>query len=90
MIPIARISPPMSYREWRLRAIVLIAREYYPESLAAIEQALAPALEIVDQVLTTIEIPDRIDESFYREAERRITERANRQWLEAFRRERAE
>jgi hypothetical protein len=40
-----------SLKQWRLMAAARIALLYYPERVAAIEQALGPALELVDTVL---------------------------------------
>jgi transcriptional regulator with XRE-family HTH domain len=69
-----------SMREWRLSFAARLAALYFPEQVAAIEKAAAPAIAIIDDVLS------RADESQidYTRFEREVLALAERQALSQF------
>lgn len=49
--------------QWRLMAAARTACMYFPETVAAIEKAAGPAMELVDEVLSTSEYVDPMNYS---------------------------
>jgi transcriptional regulator with XRE-family HTH domain len=69
--------------QWRLAMAGRIAAAYFPEHLLAIEKALQPAIEVVDEVLRSTD-EDEID---YSRMEREVLSRAQRRTLQELKRE---
>jgi DNA-binding transcriptional regulator YiaG len=67
----------LSVREWRLVCATRLALRYYPECIGAIEKAAAPAIALVDQVLSGSD-ENRIN---YQQYERDVFALAERQTL---------
>jgi transcriptional regulator with XRE-family HTH domain len=72
--PPDRPGPAQSLPQWRLAMAASIAAAYFPEHLPAIEKALQPPLEIVDQILRCTD-ESEID---YRRMEREVLSCAER------------
>jgi transcriptional regulator with XRE-family HTH domain len=77
-------EPTFSLPVWRLTIAARIAAAYFPERLPAIEEALRPAVDIVDEVLRSIDDESEID---YSRMEREVFSRAERRTLQYLRRE---
>ena len=72
-----------SLPQWRLATAARIAAAYFPERLPAIEEALRPAIEIVDEA---IRATDDIEIDYSR-MERDVLSRAERRKLQDLKRE---
>jgi transcriptional regulator with XRE-family HTH domain len=74
--------------EWRLMHAARIAVRFYPETARAIEEAAAPTLALVDEILRYAR-PDRVlTAGFYMAMEDQLDELAERRSFEYLRRER--
>src|SRR5215471_5454517 len=69
--------------QWRLAIAARIAAAYFPERLPAIEEALRPAIELVDEVLRSTD-EDEID---YSRMDREVFSRAERRMMKDLKRE---
>jgi transcriptional regulator with XRE-family HTH domain len=69
--------------QWRLTMAARIAAAYFPEHLPAIEKALQPAIEVVDEVLSSTD-ENEID---YSRMEREVLSRAQQRTLQELKRE---
>jgi transcriptional regulator with XRE-family HTH domain len=72
------VEVPKSLTHWRYVAALRLAMAQFPETLSALEDALAPALEIVDTVLNTVNDPFRAN---YRDMDRQLTQLAEQREL---------
>jgi hypothetical protein len=81
--PPEREDPALTYPlpQWRLAMAARIAAAYFPARLPAIEEALGPAIEIVDEILRCT---NEID---YDCMAREVVSRAERRTLQDFKRE---
>jgi transcriptional regulator with XRE-family HTH domain len=70
--------------QWRLAMAARIATAYFPERLPAIEEALRPAIGIVDDILLGVADDAEIN---YAEMEREVFSRAERRKLQDLKRE---
>jgi hypothetical protein len=74
--------------EWRLQSAALIAAKYHPEEAIAIEKAASQSMQIVDSVLRETETADQIDDAFYEDLDRRLSDLAEKRLLQRFREKR--
>lgn len=64
--------------EWRLMQTARIAINYFPETVHLIEEAAAPALELVDQIMASAGTEGQLDARFYRDLEQQLSALAAR------------
>jgi transcriptional regulator with XRE-family HTH domain len=77
------VGPVYPLPQWRLAIAARIAAAYFPQDLPAIESALRPAIQIVDEVLKLTD-ESEID---YTRMERDVFSRAERRTLQDLKRE---